>query len=444
MTDHNQSGARPRGQTQAILLGLQTPDRDDAAVARSAEELASLAAGLGMAVTTTVVQRLREPATQTWLGEGKLREIAALTGGSGEVPRGPAPPVASDADLVVLADDELTPAQRRNLEGALGVAVLDRTEIILRVFEARATSRASRLSVELARLQVELPRIRDDHSIGDREGGGGRAARGASNVELAKDRMRTRMAAIRAELAALAPLPRDRGDGPFRVALVGYTNAGKSTLMRALTGSEVLVKDQLFATLATTTRPLVPPSVPPVLLVDSVGFLDRLPHRLIASFRSTLAEARDADLLLLVVDASDEAAERQLAVTRETLAEIEADALPCLLVGNKADRLQPEARAAWLARHPDSLLVSAYQPAEVTALRAAVLTQLTTQLETAVVTLPWAAAGILAAARGELQVLEQHAGEALTATVRGQPAALARLQERLRTAGADRYAEGRA
>jgi GTP-binding protein HflX len=426
------SHRRDDSPVSAVLIAVQSPERDDLAVQRSMAELTSLAAGLGLAVTHTAVQRRAEPAPQTWLGEGKLREIAELTGGSGEVPRGLTPPSASDQRLVVLADDELSPAQRRNLEGALGVPILDRTEVILRVFEARAKSRDAKLQVELARLQVELPRIRDDHSMSDREGGGGRAARGASNVELAKQRLRTRMAAIRTELANLGDqtAPRD-GDDPLRVALVGYTNVGKSTLMRALTGSDVLVADKLFATLGTTTRQLSPPWVPPLVMVDSVGFLDRLPHGLIASFRSTLSEARDSDLLLLVVDASDPAAERQLAVTHEVLAEIGAAELPWLLVLNKADRLDADQRAAWLGRYPQAVLVSALQPGDVVALRAAFLERLAESLQTEVMELPWSAAQGLAAMRGHIQVLHEDSAETLTVTVRGRPAALAKLRSRV-------------
>jgi GTP-binding protein HflX len=416
----------------AVLLAVPTPDRSDADVQRSLQELSSLAAGLGMTVTQTMVQRRSEPVAQTWLGDGKLREVALLTGGSGELPRGAGQPTPSDQRLVVIADDELSPAQRRNLEAALGVPVLDRTEVILRVFEARAHSREARLQVELARLQVELPRVRDDHSMGDREGGGGRAARGASNVELAKQRMRNRMAAIRAELAQLASQGQNLdGEGPLKVALVGYTNAGKSTLMRALTGSDVLVEDKLFATLGTTTRQLSPPAVPEVVVVDSVGFLARLPHGLIASFRSTLAEAREADLLLLVVDASDDAAEAQLAVTQAALAEIGAADLPWLLVLNKADRLQQEQRASWQQRYPEAVLVSAQLPAEVDALRQVFLGRLAEGLTTAELSIPWSAAGLLAAVRGQVQVLHQEAAEQLTATVRGRPAAVGRLVDKL-------------
>src|SRR5690606_36997482 len=237
----------------------------------------------------------------------------------------------------------------RTLEVAFAAEVLDRPAVILRVFEARARTREAKLEIELARLVYELPRIRDDHSLGDREGGGGRASRGHTNVELAKQRARERIAALREELARAESIAerrrRVRADR-FRVALVGYTNAGKSSLMRQLTGSEVLVEDKLFATLGTTVRPIVPPLAPPVLVIDTVGFIDRLPHSLVASFRSTLAEAHDAQLLLHVVDASDPAFRAQAKVTEQVLAEIGAGDTPTWLVLNKADRLTADQRAA--------------------------------------------------------------------------------------------------
>jgi GTP-binding protein HflX len=183
--------------------------------------------------------------------------------------------------------------------------------------------------------------------------------------------------------------------------------------------------------LGTTTRQLSPPWVPPLVMVDSVGFLDRLPHGLIASFRSTLSEARDSDLLLLVVDASDPAAERQLAVTHEVLAEIGAAELPWLLVLNKADRLDADQRAAWLGRYPQAVLVSALQPGDVVALRAAFLERLAESLQTEVMELPWSAAQGLAAMRGHIQVLHEDSAETLTVTVRGRPAALAKLRSRV-------------
>jgi GTP-binding protein HflX len=195
---------------KAILLSVSTPDRTDADVDRSLKELELLLEGLHFTTLGRYTQRRPEGPTATYFGEGRLAEVARVTGGPGHLPRGPAPsePLPSSSELLAVVDDELSPGVLRNLERALGVPVWDRTQVILQIFEARARSKEALLQVELARIAYELPRVRDDHTLGDREGGGGRASRGASNVELAKRRLRDRAAGIRAELEALGPLTR--------------------------------------------------------------------------------------------------------------------------------------------------------------------------------------------------------------------------------------------
>lgn len=436
---------RPR--PRAVLVSAPLPRVADADVRRSLDELAQLARGLGFSVADVVVQRRASPDPRSLLGAGKLAALSRITGGPGVVPRGP--DAADDApkrdDLVVIVDDELDPSTQRHLRGALGVEVLDRSGVILRVFDERARSREAKLEIELARLVYDLPRVRDDRAAGDREGGGGRAARGHTNVELAKQRVRERMAAVRAELARLAhgsDRQRAARAGARRVALVGYTNAGKSSLMRALTGSDVLVADQLFATLGTTVRALAPPGTPPVLVADTVGFVDRLPHALVASFRSTLAEAREASLLLHVVDGSDPAYLAQRDVTEATLRAIGAGDVPTLLVANKADRLDAGARAALADALPDACLVSARDPARVAALRARVLARLGADLEERAFVVPWTRHGAFAELRGELEVAAERAAEpneadGLHVVVRGAPEVLARLAARLAADAAD-------
>ena len=317
---------------------------------------------------------------------------------------------------------------------ALAAEVLDRTAVILRVFEARARTPQAHLEVELARLEYELPRIRDDHALGDREGGGGRAARGHTNVELAKRRARDRIAAARRELAGLARTDERRRAARaqvFRVALVGYTNAGKSSLMQRLTNADVLVADKLFATVGTTVRQLAPPATPPVVIADTVGFIDRLPHTLVASFRSTLAEALDAWLLLHVADAADADVRRQVAVTEAALADIGAAATPALLLLNKADRLEPAAREALRAEFPHALVMSALDAADCKAVRARIDTFFARELVEAKLTVPYAKMGALADLREQLQVVDEDFGEALTLTVRGAADVLAKLRARL-------------
>ncbi len=257
---------------------------------------------------------------------------------------------------------EITPSQQRILERDFETVVLDRTGIILRVFESRARTRLSQLEIELARLIYGVPRIRDDKAMDDREGGGGRGGRGNSNVELAKQVMRERSAEIRRDIAIEQSHRRRRAsrrEQAPRVALVGYTNAGKSSWMRVLTGSEVLVEDKLFATLDTTVRALHPETVPRILVADTVGFIQDLPHSLLASFRSTLDEALDTDILLHVVDAADARLAEQYEVTREVLSDVGALQIPSLLVLNKIDLVDAERRASLEQEYPQALFLSA-------------------------------------------------------------------------------------
>jgi GTP-binding protein HflX len=385
---HMSTSRRHEAPRHAVLVSVQGPDRSDAAAERSLNELEQLLRGLGIRVQARVVQKRQHP-TSTYVGEGKLRDLARLTGGSGKVSRIPMPsgsaPRAGATGLVVV-DDELSPGQQRGLEQATAAEVLDRTAVILRVFERRARTREAMLEVELARLTYELPRIREDASLGDREGGGGRASRGNTNVALAKQRSRTRIAELRRELAGLqdgAAVRRQRRASAQKVAIVGYTNAGKSSLMRALTGSDVLVEDKLFATLDTTVRTLTPPSSPPILIADTVGFIERLPHPLLASFKSTLDEANEASLLLFVVDASDLDRRRQLEVTRQTVEEIGAGMLPHLVVLNKIDRVSEDDRRALCDELPLAIQVSAFSSRDVAALRQRLIDAFDRELETA-------------------------------------------------------------
>ncbi len=232
----------------------------------------------------------------------------------------------------MLVDQDISPSQARNLERATGVEVLDRTAVILAIFQRHARSREARLQVEIARLEYMAPRLRETGGGRDRQGGGigGRGA-GESASELDRRKVRDRVAELRQELASIeheAGTRRQRREDINTVALVGYTNAGKSSWMRALTGSGVLVEDKLFATLGTTVRALKPETATRVLVSDTVGFIKHLPHDLVASFRSTLDEARECSLLLHIVDASDPAFQAQIDVTREVLASIGADESP--------------------------------------------------------------------------------------------------------------------
>lgn len=411
----------PSKKKAAVLVAVQLPHHSDEECLRSLEELEQLAAGLGFVAVERVVQKRASRSPTNYLGEGKLSELAALI-------------QRSKDSTIVIADDELTPAQQRNLQNYLEVDVLDRTAVILEVFAQRARTRAARLEVELARHEYELPRVRDDHSLGDREGGGGRASRGNTNVELAKQRKRDRIAAIREELSALAKQEASSRRGRaeiFRVALVGYTNAGKSSWMRLLTGSEVHIEDRLFATLGTTVRQLAPPATPPVLVADTVGFIHRLPHALVASFRSTLGEALEAGLLMVVADAADRAFRAQLEVTRAALEEIGAGKIPSILLLNKVDRLTAEERAELQTADPEALLLSALDPRDGRTLHRKIVEFFDRYLVEKRLSIPYARQGIFQEMRDRIRVVEEIYGELLEVTVRATPEILAQLTHHL-------------
>ena len=384
---------------RAILVGVQLPGVDDDAHAASLIELGRLAKTLGLKVVGQVSQKRGALAAAAVLGEGKLQDLARLTGGSGVVPSGvpahrmrsggqrveedppdddahpettdePAPADPARA-TVVLVDHDISPSQARNLERATSAEVLDRSAVILAIFQRHARSREARLQVEIARLTYMAPRLRESGG-GDRQSGGiGGKGAGESQIELDRRKVRDRIAQLRRDLAAIekdaATRRRRRADQPT-VAIVGYTNAGKSSLMRAPTSTNLLVADQLFATLDTTVRALQPETVPRILVSDTVGFIKKLPHDLVASFRSTLDAAREASLLLHVVDAADPDFPAQIAVTTAVLADIDAADLPRLLLLNKADKLDAGRRTELEAAHPEAVLLSSRSPDDVAAL----------------------------------------------------------------------------
>jgi GTP-binding protein HflX len=449
---------RPR----AVLLGVALPGIDDAELGSSLDELARLAKTLGFTVVGRVTQRRDRLDPGAVIGAGKLLELAEWTGGSGVVPVGPriskrrgdAEDEAEDEDepegddggpedrapeakaSLVLVDHELTPSQARNLERATGAEVLDRSAVILAIFSRHAKSREARLQVEIARLNYLAPRLRETGLGRDRQGGGigGRGA-GESASELDRRKVRDRIAELRAELASIeveAGVRRKRRAEQNTVALVGYTNAGKSSWMRVLTGSDVLVQDKLFATLGTTVRALHPEGATRVLVSDTVGFIKHLPHDLVASFRSTLDEARESDLLLHVVDASDPAHEAQIEVTSEVLGQIGADSIPRWIVMNKVDRIDEEARARIAATHPDARLLSAKRPEDVAALRADLIDWFERDLEQEELVVPYALARVVAEAHERGHVLEEtHGAEGTRLRVRASREVLARLRAAL-------------
>ena len=437
----------------AVLVGIQTPDVDDVAHEASLEELGRLVKTLGYEVVGTVSQQREGTGAGLLLGSGKLAELAALTGGTGVV-GSMAPPPKSKARQrfegaaaatgeaepgpgtrkpeFVIVDHELSPSQIRNLERATGAEVLDRTGVIVEIFHRHANTREAKLQVEMARLKYVAPRLRESAGGGGRQQGPGA---GESHLDLDRRKIRDRLAELKDQLDAVqrdSDQRRSARRDQLRVALVGYTNAGKSSLMRALTGSQVLVEDKLFATLDTTVRTLLPETRPRVLVSDTVGFIKQLPHDLVASFRSTLAEALEASLLLYVVDASDPTHEAQLEVSRGVLREIGADAVPSLLVLNKLDRVDEAGRAALIEKHPGAILLSAHAPEDVSALRDTIIGFFEAAMVEDVLVLPYAKQGLIGDVYESARVLSEEYDETgRVLTVRGLPGAIARLRRSL-------------
>jgi len=456
----NVSGGESLG--GAVLVAVQLPGVSDAEHEASLVELGRLVRTLGYQVVGTVSQRRDAPSAAAVLGEGKLKELAEITGGTGKVPSGapqrkskvrrrweaergePEQKEEPEADedpsrpKLIAVDHEISPSQARNLERATGVPVLDRTGIIVEIFHRHARSREARLQVEIARLTYVAPRLRESGTSERQQGRGA----GESALELDRRKIRDRVAELREELAAIQQRDENRRhqrEGQLRVALVGYTNAGKSSLMRALTGSHVLVQDKLFATLDTTVRALHPETKPRILVSDTVGFIKKLPHDLVASFRSTLDEAHEASLLLYVVDAADPMHEEELAVTRSVLREIGADAAPSRLVMNKCDLLSDEARAALGALHPDAILMSAHQPEDVARLRQAIVDFFETSMVEDEIVVPYAEQKLVGEIYETARVLsEAYEETGVRVRVKGMPAVLSRLRQREGSSAAGR------
>jgi GTP-binding protein HflX len=439
---------------RAILIGIQLPGVDDITHDASLAELGRLVKTLGYDVVGTLSQKRDDIGGATVLGKGRLEELAAMTGGTGvvasmapvrkskarerfedtdakkpNVPKSEPDPEAKPRPEFVIVDHDISPSQARNLERATGAQVLDRTGVIVEIFHRHAHSREAKLQVEIARLKYVSPRLRESSAGGDRQQGSGA---GESDLELDRRKIRDRLAELKEQLEDIQRDSDQRRFGrrdQLRVALVGYTNAGKSSLMRALTGSEVLVADKLFATLDTTVRALQPAAKPGVLVSDTVGFIKKLPHDLVASFRSTLAEALEASLLLFVVDASDPTYESQLEVSRSVLREIGADVVPSRLLLNKIDRVSEPEREALRAKHPDAIMLSARSPEDVAALRESIIAFFETSMVDDQLVLPYAKQGMLSDVYENTRVLsEDYDTNGRVMTVRGLPGAIASLK----------------
>ena len=454
--------------SRALLVAIQTPRVTGEDLESSLHELTRLVNTLGYQVVGEVRQKRSSDRFATVLGQGKLTELARWTGGPGTITASFERPLhkaaskreavevdveeeaeegdsgeASDVSpspreqaQIVIVDCDLSPSQLKNLERAVGVPVLDRTGVIIEIFSRHARTRAARLQVEIARLNYLAPRLRETGGGSERQSGGiGGKGAGETSLELDKRRIRDRIKELKTELAAIGDehlTRRARRGNELTVALVGYTNAGKSSLMRAMTGSEVLVADKLFATLDTTIRPLYPETCPKVLMTDTVGFINKLPHDLVASFKSTLDEAAGASLLLFVVDASDPSFRSQLDVTRKVLAEVGATEVPSLLVLNKQDRLRPDEIASLKAEYPDAVLLSTRSQGDLKSLRERIMRYFEREMVDEELHLPFTAQGILAEIRARMRILsEAYDAEGLTIRVRSTPEHLTVIKKKL-------------
>jgi GTP-binding protein HflX len=456
-----------KGKKTAVLFSVQTHGVSDEENDSSLIELRRLVKTMGLNVVATLSQRRSKPEAGTLLGAGKLKELAGYTGGKGIIEgfsrKSPDKkyddieedyPVGSLADSdgehsidnsmtknsvkanVVVYDGEISTKQLKNLEQATGVEVLDRTGVILEIFSRHAKSREAIIQVEIAKLAYLAPRLRASHIGGDRQGGTLRSkGSGESSHELDKRRIRDRITELKLRLVGIRDEQnrrRSRRKENLQVSLVGYTNAGKSSLMRKLTGSNVLVQDKLFATLDTRVKSLHPEAFPPVLISDTVGFIKKLPHDLVASFQSTLDEALAASLLLFIVDVSDPAFRSQLAVTQSVLKEIGGEEIPGRIVLNKIDKLTAGELAVLKREFPDGIFISAHNLEDVAFLRRKIIEYFESNMIESTVVIPYDKGHLLGQLRNKAGIINESYNETGTeVTFKTFPETLTWLQKKM-------------
>lgn len=386
---------------RAILIGLEWGRNDSLwTVDDSLEELKQLADTAGATVIKKFIQKRPKPDPAFFIGRGKVQELALYA-------------QQENIDLCIF-DDELSPAQQRNIESVMGIRILDRTALILDIFAQRARTNEGKLQVELAQLQYTLPRIMGKGLMLSRLGGGiGTRGPGETKLEVDRRRIRDRIAFIKDQIEkvkAVRSLHRSKRkkNNVFEVSLVGYTNAGKSTLLNTLTNSDIYAKDQLFATLDPTTRQLTLPNKQEIIITDTVGFIQRLPHQLIAAFRSTLEVVTEADLLVHVIDVSHELYKEQAAAVHEVLKEIGAETKPVITVYNKIDKLPPDSKLAdRLALEEDTVCISAAKKLNLEILQQMIETHLKSKAVEVTLCIPYAETAKAAQLHETANVLEQ-------------------------------------
>lgn len=386
---------------RAILIGMEWGRNDSLwTVDDSLEELKQLADTAGATVIKKFIQKRSKPDPAFFIGRGKVQELALYA-------------QQENIDLCIF-DDELSPAQQRNIESVMGIRILDRTALILDIFAQRARTNEGKLQVELAQLQYTLPRIMGKGLMLSRLGGGiGTRGPGETKLEVDRRRIRDRIAFIKDQIEkvkAVRSLHRSKRkkNNVFEVSLVGYTNAGKSTLLNTLTNSDIYAKDQLFATLDPTTRQLTLPNKQEIIITDTVGFIQRLPHQLIAAFRSTLEVVTEADLLVHVIDVSHELYKEQAAAVHEVLKEIGAETKPVITVYNKIDKLPPDSKLAdRLALEEDTVCISAAKKLNLETLQQMIETHLKSKAVEVTLCIPYAETAKAAQLHETANVLEQ-------------------------------------
>lgn len=414
-------------QQRALAVAIEGPSDD---WIESLEELKRLADTAGVTVIATVTQRRERPDPVYFIGKGKAQEIRQIAGETGAE--------------VALVDGDLTPTQQRNLEQAADIGVVDRSGLILDIFAQRARTREGKLQVELAQLSYLLPRLTGRGTELSRLGGGiGTRGPGETKLEVDRMRIRRRINILRKQVArigkrrAVERRSRHRAGVPV-VALVGYTNAGKSTLLNALSDANVFVEDRLFATLDPTVRRVELPGGREVLFADTVGFIRNLPHQLIAAFRATLEEAVEADLLVHVIDAAHPQMEKQIQTVRRVLAELGSASTPTVMAFNKADLVADRSRLKErVARERHAVALSALTGEGLDELQRLVGERLEQELVQVEVLLPWRGQDLLSEVRQRGRVLAERFGEGgVDLTVR-VPGDLARRLRRAAGVGGD-------
>lgn len=386
---------------RAILIGMEWGRNDSLwTVDDSLEELKQLADTAGATVIKKFIQKRPKPDPAFFIGRGKVQELALYA-------------QQENIDLCIF-DDELSPAQQRNIESVMGIRILDRTALILDIFAQRARTNEGKLQVELAQLQYTLPRIMGKGLMLSRLGGGiGTRGPGETKLEVDRRRIRDRIAFIKDQIEkvkAVRSLHRSKRkkNNVFEVSLVGYTNAGKSTLLNTLTNSDIYAKDQLFATLDPTTRQLTLPNKQEIIITDTVGFIQRLPHQLIAAFRSTLEVVTEADLLVHVIDVSHELYKEQAAAVHEVLKEIGAETKPVITVYNKIDKLPPDSKLAdRLALEENTVCISAAKKLNLETLQQMIESHLKSKAVEVTLCIPYAETAKAAQLHETANVLEQ-------------------------------------